>query len=660
MRSRSARGPAALLIVLSSAAAGVSPAAAQSAGIQSEGWRQIARLAEKKAAWSPTQRKIASSLLLEIDRRRDDRLFVELPRLQPRVEVDADGSVLVDVAAEVNPGLLAEIAARDGTVVSSRPRFGTVRARLPLAALEALAAAAEVRRIRPADRAIANKVNTSEGDVAHAADQARSLLGVSGAGVKIGVLSDGVDSLAARQATGDLPPTVTVLPGQAGSGDEGTAMLEIVHDLAPGAELFFATAFAGQAAFAQNVLDLAAAGCEVLVDDIFYFAEPVFQDGTIAQAVETVAAAGVHYFSAAGNSGNKNDGTSGVWEGDFQASGATPPGPGTAHDFGGSIHNTITVDPPFLILLQWSDPQGTAANDYDLYLLDPAGTDVVAASLDVQDGTGGDDFPYEEIGSSGCEDCDDTGRKLAVLRFSGAGRYLHMNTVRGRIELSTAGQTAGHAATENGFGVAAVDVATAGGDAFTGGAANPVESFSSDGPRRVFFDAAGSPFTPGDLSSTGGRLLAKPDFAGADGVATATPGFNPFFGTSAAAPHAAAIAALLEEIGDPTPAGMRRILAAAALDIEAPGVDRDSGHGVLEARRAVRAVSPSAPACGAGDVQDIVLDGTPNDGLLTVRACQTLAVGNGRFDQFTGRAPMLIFTDGFESGDLSAWSNASP
>ena len=90
-------------------------------------------------------------------------------------------------------------------------------------------------------------------------------------------------------------------------------MLQIVHDLAPGAQLYFATAAPTEAAFAANILALQAAGCQIICDDIFYVTEPVFQDGIIAQAVNTVTAAGVLYFATAGNAGNKNDGTSGVW-----------------------------------------------------------------------------------------------------------------------------------------------------------------------------------------------------------------------------------------------------------------------------------------------------------------------------------------------------------
>src|SRR5262249_18307672 len=83
---------------------------------------------------------------------------------------------------------------------------------------------------------------SSEGDTTHKAALARETFGVNGSGVKIGILSDGVTNLFMSQETGNLGD-VTVLPGQAGSGDEGTAMLEIVHDLAPGARLYFASAF---------------------------------------------------------------------------------------------------------------------------------------------------------------------------------------------------------------------------------------------------------------------------------------------------------------------------------------------------------------------------------------------------------------------------------
>lgn len=66
----------------------------------------------------------------------------------------------------------------------------------------------------------------TEGPLAHQFNIARTVFGIDGTGVKIGVIADGVAHLADSQAAGELGP-VTVLPGQAGTGDEGTAMLEI-------------------------------------------------------------------------------------------------------------------------------------------------------------------------------------------------------------------------------------------------------------------------------------------------------------------------------------------------------------------------------------------------------------------------------------------------
>ena len=85
--------------------------------------------------------------------------------------------------------------------------------------------------------------------------------------------------------------------------DEGRAMLENIHDIAPGANLQFATAFLSELSFQQNIEALQAAGSQIIVDDIGYADEPMFQDGLIAQGVNAVTQAGVTYFSAAGNEG---------------------------------------------------------------------------------------------------------------------------------------------------------------------------------------------------------------------------------------------------------------------------------------------------------------------------------------------------------------------
>jgi hypothetical protein len=539
--------------------------------------RQIEALLQEKSGRSLAQRKLSSRLIYADRMRRGVAIAANVYSLHSDVEVDEAGRVLVDVSADVSDALLARIEAMGGAVVSSHERRGAIRMVAMLDRLEDLAADSAIRNVRPADRAYTRAVDVSEGDSAHRADLARNSYGIDGAGVTVGVLSDGVDSLVSLVASGDLPAGIGILPGQAGSGSEGTAMLEIVHDLAPGASLLFATAFGGQAFFASNILALRNAGADVIVDDVGYFAEAVFQDDDVASAVDDVVADGALYFSAAGNGGNLNDGTSGVWEGDFNPGQAF--NGGVAHDYGaGDITNEVVEDSPSVFTLQWSDALGVSDNDYDLFLTNRRGTVLFGASTDLQDGAGD---PFESIGSG----FNDAGRQLIIVRSPGSqDRYIHLNANRGRLEHVTAGQISGHAAARGAIAAAAVD-ARGKSAGFDG--TESVETFSSDGPRRVFFEADGSAITPGDLSSSGGELRSKPDLAAADCVSTATPGFDPFCGTSAAAPHAAAIAALLIEraggSGVADPSEIDSALRDAARDIEAPGDDRDAGAGIADA-----------------------------------------------------------------------------
>ena len=549
--------------------------------------RQIEALLAAKAQRTPAQRKVSSQLLPA----RQAQAY-GVARLQAPVEVAADEMTMVDIRADVTPEVLARIRDLGGTVINSVPRYRAIRARLPLSAVEPLATLDAVQTIRPADQAVTRKDDTSEGDVAHRANSARTTHSVDGTGIGIGVLSDGVDTLAARQVTGDLPDRVTVLPGQVGEGDEGTAMLEIVHDLAPGAELYFAEAFGGQAQFAANIEALCEAGAEVIVDDIYYFREAAFQDDLIAQGVNAAVAAGCVFITAGGNGGNLNDGTAGVWEGDYAAGSTLSVNGvpfGVAHDFGGDVEkNRITKDSPYGYVLQWADPLGGSANDYDLFLID-SDDSVLDSSTGTQDGT---QDPIEFISSS--ED-DHTDARLLIVKTSGAADlYLRLDTLEGRLAVATAGNLFGHAAAENAVTVAAVDARVAAGSGGVFNGREPVRRSNSDGPRRIFFQPNGTPITAGNFSSTGGKLLQKPDLAAATCVSTSTPGFSTFCGTSSAAPHAAAIAALmLEAAGGPdnlTPAALRTAMTGAALDIEATGVDRDSGAGIVMAPGAVDAV----------------------------------------------------------------------
>ncbi|MDA3896178.1 MAG: S8 family serine peptidase [Desulfobacteraceae bacterium] len=551
--------------------------------------QQIKILSQEKADRTPAQKKMDSQLIYALKIKHKDPVMNSLPMLRASVDIDPEGTVLVDITATVTDDLLTQIRDIGGTVINSFVKYNAVRARLPLDAIETLADNPDIRFIRPAVRALLNKVNTSEGDVAHSAPIARSTYHVDGTDIKVGVMSDSVDYLAAVQATGDLP-TVTVLEDAPGNSGEGTAMLEIVYDLAPAAKLYFATAWTGPAGFATNIEALADAGCDIIVDDIYYYNESPFQDDIISQAVNTVTANGVLYFSSAGNAGNYNDGTSGTWEGDYNGVANTNDSlyHDSIHDFGGgdTLNRITNSTNSFFYTLFWADPLGGAGNDYDFYVVSPDGSSIIMSAENVQDGN---DDPYEAISATG----DPQDYQIIIAKWSGADVFIHFSTNRGLLELNTTGQMSGHPCAVDAFAVAAVS-ANGKTDAFTG--SESVESFSSDGPRRVFFNSNGTAITPGDFSSTGGTLRQKPDIAAADGVMCATPGFNPFYGTSAAAPHTAAIAALMLEANNTlTIADVKDAFSATAFDIEGSGWDRDSGYGLIMADALISYISHIEP-----------------------------------------------------------------
>ncbi|HEU0008859.1 MAG TPA: S8 family serine peptidase [Verrucomicrobiae bacterium] len=606
--------PLALGVGLLLGVGGALPLRAAEAGLPAVTVQQISALLDEKEARTPAQRKLHSHLVYAIKMNRNEPIAPGVPTQPLNFKPEADGRVLVDISAKVTAALLTLIR-QNGDIVSTHPEYDAIRARLPLGALEVVAGSADVRWIRPA---LEPKTHTgrltSEGDTTHRAGLARTNFNVMGAGVKVGVISDSVDFLAGSLASGDVP-SVTILPGQAGCcTGEGTAMLEIVADLAPKAQLFFSSANGGPAQFAQNIRDLRAAGCDIIVDDIIYLDESPFQDGIVADAVNTVTAGGALYFSSAGNEGNLNKGTSGTWEGNFSGQGTFTymGGTWTPHTYGNTTLNLVPLtSSPGDTSLFWSDPLRGSTNDYDLFIIDPTNNMVVASSTNPQTGT---QDPYEDAGVAY------PGQAVLVARARGVDRFLHFSVFRGLLTTATAGEIRGHNCASNAFGVAAVNVATRFPNAFIAGAANPVETFSSDGPRRMFYDAAGNPYNPSNFLATGGIVRAKPDIAAADGVKTTTPGFNPFFGTSAAAPHAAALAALIKSYNPGlTPQQLRFALTNTALDIEAPGMDPDSGWGIVDPIGALTSIPPPLPTLIASN-----LSGGNLNGIIEPNECNDL------------------------------------
>ncbi len=492
----------------------------------------------------------------------------------------------------------------------------------------------------------------SEGDTQLAAAEARADFGVDGSGVTVGILSDSFDTdsgaatdAAADVASGDLPGAanpcgytqpVGVLSDffSGESADEGRGMAQIVHDLAPGARISFATAFTGETAFANNIRSLASAGASVIVDDVGYLEEPFFQDGPIAVAINEVVGKGVSYFSAAGNDNLIVGGRDvASWEApQFRDAASCPPllkaaapvtdncldfdpAPGAGNEdntFGISVEKgeELTVD------MQWAEPWHGVKADIDAYLLDATGKPLLNSkaqligSTENNVGAEGTQRPVEFFSweNKGAE----TEVQLVIDRCFSSEKEAEEEkgcnpgadaSAKPRIKLILA---------QNGGGVTATEYPdSAGGDlvgpaiyghsgtaaansvgAIRAGVTNAPEAYSSRGPVTHRFGPVLGVTAAAPLE----QAIAKPDFVATDCgrttfFATKVGGVYRFCGTSASAPHAAAVAALASQANPSlTPAQIGAGLAATARPVGSFGPDA-VGAGLLDAHRMLEDVA---------------------------------------------------------------------
>lgn len=465
----------------------------------------------------------------------------------------------------------------------------------------------------------------SEGDGQLNTPSARASWGVDGSGVTVGIVSDSFDRRAGAAThaandvfSGDLPGSaspcgsnqpVGVLSDPMSTGsDEGRAMAQIVHDLAPGAAIDFATAAGGQTAFAKNIKALAGAGARVIADDAIYPEEPFFQDGPVAVAINEVVAGGASYFTAVGNDNVISAGNEvGSFEGTFSTAGSCPAGvPGSAcadFDPGGGTDNAydMTVAPgaEAILDLQWAEPWGGVQTNLDLYLVDGAGN-VLASSTNLN--VSGTQRPFEALAWKNTGSTT-AAVKLAIPRVFGSGtprlKFVQIgNGATGvvptpeQLATSSAGFTIGPTVIGHSGAASAI---SAGAVLFSN--STKPENYSSRGPVVQFFGpvAGVSPAAP-----TGERVIAKPDLVATDCGATTffaqkSAGVWRFCGTSAAAPHAAAVAALMRQANPGASAAqIRAALLASARPVGAFGPTA-VGAGLPDAFAAVNSVA-LAPA----------------------------------------------------------------
>lgn len=496
----------------------------------------------------------------------------------PLVRTSAIGEVHVYVIlATFRPDCVARLQSLGLRVEVTLPEFRLVQGWAPASALDAIAALDFVKEVRPPDYPVQRGAGatSSAGDSILRADLARTQFGVTGAGVKVGAISDGVAHLGDSVASGDLPADVEVL--KAGSGNEGTAMLEIVHDLAPGAPLaFYAPGTSAEMVVGIGVL--AAAGARVVVDDLGFFSEPKFEDGMVAEAVRAFATDGRVYVTAAGNDARRH----------YRAPYRRLAGLGYPSTSYAAVHNyaaagtdagnTVVVPPScsLSVFLQWNNRWGASSDDLDLFLVRASDGAVLDRGIDPQDGTG---RPFEAAaftnrgGTAVTVDIVVAEFRLASPPSALIVDYFALSscsTDTGLQYLESADSVFGHAAVSEVLSVGALP------------ALDPTraESYSSRGPASISFPVL--------------EVRDVPNVSAVDCVSTRTGQigffFEPFCGTSAAAPHVAAIAALLMERSPlATSAEVRDVLTGTSVDLGVPGFDFVQGFGRVDAVSAVAA-----------------------------------------------------------------------
>ena len=438
--------------------------------------------------------------------------------------------------------------------------------------LETLASLEAVRTIRTVMPPLVRTGSvTTEGDAIHRTSDVRTTYSQNGSGVKVGIISDGVDNWASAQSSGDLPAGLTVLSNTQ-SGDEGTAMLEIVHDMVPGADLYFHDCGDNVVAFNAAIDALVTAGCDVICDDIGWILEPFFEDGIVASHLTSVLASNdIIYVSSAGNAGQRH------YQGDYYNIPSS-----TQHDFsrGGTtgyyLYLQMQAGGSVRIVLQWNDQFGSSGNDYDLYLYNIDTSTTVAQSTATQDG---DDDPLEFISYTVPGGTPTADYAIIVDKYSGVGKtlevFIYPRNGAGVYtnNIDPIDSIFGHAAVTNAIAVGAINASDPGND--------DIEFFSSQGPVTISY--------PSPVSRP------KPDLCGIDGVTvTGAGGFpSPFYGTSAAAPHIAAIAAQLwGAFHNKTGNEIRTTLYSSAVDLGSAGYDNVFGYGRADALDAFEAIVP--------------------------------------------------------------------
>jgi hypothetical protein len=421
---------------------------------------------------------------------------------------------------------------------------------------------------------------------------------LDGTGLKIGIMSDSFN-LSGGEATdianGDLPSAsnIHILKEGASGNDEGRAMAELIHQIAPNAQIYFYTATSSESDFATGISTLVSAGVNVIVDDVTYTDESFYQDtGAVTQAVEAAIASGVDYFTSANNSSNN------FYEAVFNPLSFALPGIGTkvTNNVGnGTPYEAVTLgtNASLDFTVQWTEPYNNSRYDIGVGLYSYnssnnsytlvrnftttalSGTALLSFQGQITDTAGTYYLAFYESASQLVGGQAITPGTFKIVFFQDSNAVV--NGIGAGIG---SGTSIGHELVPAANTVAAVNVA----NTPSNGVSTPVvDSYSAYGPGVTYFDANGNRLaTP---VSTG-----TPDFAATDGTPTSV--FNPFNGTSAAAPNAAAVSLLvLQADGRLTTVQITTLLDRSAIPTAST---LNGGAGLIQADTAVAIATTAA------------------------------------------------------------------
>jgi len=589
-----------------------------------------------------------------------------------RETTDSRQFVLVDATANGDARLLRsglqQLGAKDLYVYPPM-----VSGWVPVNALDQIAAMDSLRFLRPSRAMARTGAAISQGDFAIRGPSVRPPVmpnGPTGSGIAVGAISDSYDCLggaASDSSNGEFPNGVSVIreePGCTTGTDEGRAMLQIVADVAPNASLLFASGLGGIAAFANSVTSLAANGANIVVDDLWYFSSPWFQDGVITAAVnDAVLNLGAAYFSAAGNYATKS------YESSFTPSAITGVNGGFVHDFDPSPGNERVFSSVFIpsgatmaIAMQWDQPAASActgcpgsASDLDIYFFNGS----VIGNPGIDFNIGADPVETASYTNPGADGVF----TFVIEKFSGPDpdliKLIFLDGDLSDIQDHTDGSTSA------GPGLAA--------NAMAVGAANfwetpacdtsppQLASFSSRGGIPILFSATGALLAtpvvrqkPEIVAPQGGNTSFFgqdiPDQPGASTLGECLDGdtLPNFPGTSASAPHAAGVAALLlDAIPSLTPEQLYDGMKQSAIDMLGAGFDLDSGFGLLQADTAFQRLADTTPAAFSFTPQTNI---GPDD-LVTSNAVTISDTNTG--------APVSVSGGEFSVGCTATFTSAS-